>query len=288
VLISHGLNDFNTKPRHAARLWAALQAHHVPAKIWWHQGGHGDRPNAARQQAWRDMLNRFWTHHLFGVNNGAMDGPKAVIERENNEWVEYPTWPVPGAAPATLHLSPASEPNAIGRLGLSLGKPDEAAAEVIVDDASIDATALASAAQSPNRLVYRSEPLTAPVHVSGIPAVSLRLSFDKPAAIVSAMLVDYRTDGKAPIVTRGWADPQNRESLTKTTPIVPGTAYTVAFELQPHDYVFPAGSRIGLMLLSSDRQFTLRPPPGTRLSVQTARSTLVLPIVGGARAFASP
>ena len=44
VLISHGLNDFNVKPRHAARLWAALKTHKVPAKIWWNQGGMATAP----------------------------------------------------------------------------------------------------------------------------------------------------------------------------------------------------------------------------------------------------
>jgi X-Pro dipeptidyl-peptidase len=68
---------------------------------------------------------------------------------------------------------------------------------------------------------------------------------------------------------------------------VPGTVYSIAFELQPHDYIFPAGSRIGLMLLSSDRLFTLRPPPGTRLTIHTAESILSLPVVGGEKAFAA-
>jgi X-Pro dipeptidyl-peptidase len=88
VLISHGLNDLNVKPRHAARLYAALKAHGVPAKIWWNQGGHGDRANSVRQAVWRDTLNRFWSHFLYGVDNGAMDGPKATVERENNVWVD--------------------------------------------------------------------------------------------------------------------------------------------------------------------------------------------------------
>jgi X-Pro dipeptidyl-peptidase len=69
--------------------------------------------------------------------------------------------------------------------------------EKIVDDSSIDATVLVAAAQSPNRLVYRTEVLTQPVHISGIPSVSLNLSFNRPAAIVSAIVVDYRADGTA-------------------------------------------------------------------------------------------
>jgi X-Pro dipeptidyl-peptidase len=67
--------------------------------------------------------------------------------------------------------------------------------------------------------------------------------------------------------------------------VVPGTAYAIAFELQPHDYVFPAGSRIGLMVLSSDQLFTLRPPPGTRLTLRPSDSLLTLPIVGGVGAL---
>jgi X-Pro dipeptidyl-peptidase len=279
VLISHGLNDFNVKPRHAARLWLALKAARVPAKIWWNQGGHGDRANSpARQAAWRDTLNRFWSEHLFGVKNGAMDGPRAVVERENNEWVEYADWPVPGSTPTTHYLQAAAD-NGVGALGTSRPAPGAGATEKVVDNSAIDANELVAAAQSPHRLVYQTPPLAAPVHVSGIPEVSLRLSFNRPAAIVSAMLVDYRATGAPFIVTRGWADPQNRESIWRTTAIVPETRYTIAFELQPHDYVFPAGSRIGFVVMSSDRLFTLRPPPGTELTLDTAESTLTLPIV---------
>jgi X-Pro dipeptidyl-peptidase len=278
VLISHGLNDFNTKPRHAARLWAALKAHKVPATIWWHQGGHGDRINQVRQAAWRDALNRFWTRYLFGVDNGAPAGPKAVVERENNEWVEYADWPVPGASRAIVSLVPSGAA-ASGRLAIERAKQPGTIEQSFVDDSSVDAADLAAASQSPHRLLYQTPPLSAPVHVSGVPEVSLQLSFSAPAAIVSAMLIDYRVASAPFIVTRGWADPQNRESISRTLPVVPGRSYTIAFELQPHDYIFPAGSRIGLMVLSADRLFTLRPPPGTRLTLRPGESQLVLPVV---------
>ena len=285
VLISHGLNDFNVKPRHAARLWAALKTHKVPAKIWWNQGGHGDRANSARQSEWRDTLNRFWSHHLFGVQNGAMSGPRAVVERENNTWIEYPDWPVPGAQAVSARFAPGSTPNGIGRLGVRV--VSSPAVETIIDDSSLDANVLIAAPESAHRLVYQTAPLASALHMSGVPSVLLRMSFDRPAAIVSALLVDFKAAGAPVIVTRGWADPQNRESISKTTPVLPGAVYSIAFELQPHDYIFPAGSRLGLVLLSSDRLFTLRPPPGTRLSVHPSQSTIVLPIVGGARAFAA-
>ena len=267
VLIQHGLNDFNTKPRHAARLWQALKTNGVAAKIWWHQGNHGDRANQVRQEAWRQELNRFWTRYLFGVDNGMMNGPRAVIEREDRStWVEYRDWPVPGATPVVLSLADLQ------------ARQTETS---FTDNSAIDADTLVAAPESPHRLVYQTAPLTAAVHVSGIPAVSLRLSFDAPAAIVSAMLVDYRASGAPFIVSRGWADPQNRESIERTRPIVLNRYYTIAFELQPHDYIFPAGSRIGLMVLSTDQLFTQRPPPGTRLTLRPAESTFRIPVVGG-------
>ena len=37
------------------------------------------------------------------------------------------------------------------------------------------------------------------------------------------------------------------------------------------------------MVLSSDKLFTQRPPPGTRLTLELAESTLGLPVVGGAQ-----
>ena len=197
MLISHGLNDFNVKPRHAARLWAALQAHNIPAKIWWNQGGHGDRANSARQAAWRDTLNRFWSQHLFGVNNGVMDGPKAVVERENNEWVDYADWPVPGARATTFRLvagGDAERHRPARRCTRAAASADRAHRRRLVDRRE---RARRGRRSHRNRLVYQSAPLAAPVHISGIPSVSLRLSFDKPAAIVSAMLVDYKADRRA-------------------------------------------------------------------------------------------
>jgi X-Pro dipeptidyl-peptidase len=285
VFISHGLNDFNVKPRHFAELWEKLRRYGVPAKMWLNQGGHGDGANSfSRRAAWRDELNRFWSHFLYDVDNGAMDTPKVVVQREDGEWTEYAGWPVPGARDTKFYLS-ASEDNAIGELGLRRDHWNRRDVEMIVDDSTIDAQILAEAAQSPHRLVYQSDPLATSVHVSGTASISLEVAFSEPAAIVSAMLVDYAANGDVTIVTRGWADPQNRESIWKTRSIRPGKSYEIEFDLQPHDYVFQPESRIGLVVLSSERLFTLRPPPGTELYVKTGKSHFVLPVVGGRQAL---
>ena len=86
------------------------------------------------------------------------------------------------------------------------------------------------------------------------------------------------------IITRGWADPQNHASLTESEPLVPGQFYEVTFDLQPDDQIISKGQQIGLMIFSSDRDFTLWPTPGTELTVDLDATSLVLPVVGGAEA----
>ena len=57
------------------------------------------------------------------------------------------------------------------------------------------------------------------------------------------------------------------------------------FALQPDDQVIPAGARIGLMIFSSDRQYTVHPEPGTMLTVDLAGTSVSLPVVGGVAAL---
>jgi X-Pro dipeptidyl-peptidase len=83
------------------------------------------------------------------------------------------------------------------------------------------------------------------------------------------------------IITRGWADPQNAKSLRVSEPLVPGQPVTVTFDLEPDDQIVPAGKRIGLMIFSSDKDFTLWPAPGTVLTVDLDGSSMSLPVVGG-------
>ena len=89
------------------------------------------------------------------------------------------------------------------------------------------------------------------------------------------------------VITRGWADPQNVHSLTEQEPMVPGKFRTVSFDLQPDDQVIREGEQIGLMIFSSDRDFTLWPEPGSELSIDLDTTTLTLPIVGGAAQMAA-
>jgi X-Pro dipeptidyl-peptidase len=98
------------------------------------------------------------------------------------------------------------------------------------------------------------------------------------------VLVDYGPD--APVmITRGWMDVQNRAGAGRSTPIRQGKEYDFSFDLQPDDYVVPAGHRLGLVVVSTDHDYTIRPAPGTRLSLRPSQSSISLPVVGGRSAL---
>jgi X-Pro dipeptidyl-peptidase len=52
----------------------------------------------------------------------------------------------------------------------------------------------------------------------------------------------------------------------------------MTWPLQPKDHVFAAGHRIGVVLISTDRDYTLRYPAGTRVGVDLGLSHAVLPL----------
>jgi len=169
--------------------------------------------------------------------------------------------------------------------------------ERLVDDVSKSGNANAAAAQSFNRLLYATPALSDTIHVSGYAQVKLRIASSKPAANLSVWLVMLPYDStrrgsesQAGIVARGWADIQNYKSLTSGgwynskvpgEPLVPGRFYDVTFDLQQTDEFIPAGRQLAVMIMSSDKQFTLAPAPGTELTIDLAGSSFTIPVVGG-------
>lgn len=293
VLVVDGRNDWNVKPLQWARWWDELARHDVPRKIWLHNGGHGTPGNNASYTlpdgttwTYQTTVHRWFDHWLWGVDNGIMSEPRAIVQREGTGTNEtYADWPVPGAKDLTLRLT-ADDPEAPGGLDTKAAPGRQKAQSFVDNGRNRSATDLIAASDTadPNRLVYVSDVLEQPAHLSGTPSVTIRASVDNTtAANLTAYLVDYGPPGsdEATMVTRGWMDVQNRVKRDQTHPIKVGKAYDFTWDLHADDYVFPAGHRIGLVVLSTDRDFTLRPLPGTELTVHPGHSKVTLPIVGG-------
>ena len=281
TLMSHAFNDWNVMPEHSFRISQALKERGVPVQVYYHQGEHGGGPPF-------ELRNRWFTRYLYDVDNGVEQDPKAWIVREGDDPTNptpYPDYPHPDATGVRLY--PERGGNGVG--GLNMNQPSEQGAERLVDNVSVDGTRLASLTQSNNRLLYQTPELTQELHLSGVATVEIRVAANREAANLSVWLVSLPiVEGVAitdNIITRGWADPQNRNSLRESAPLVPGEFVDLEFNLQPDDQVIPAGQRIGLMIFSSDREFTLWPDPGTELTIELGETSIELPVVGGMDAY---
>ncbi len=283
LLMAHGFNDWNVMPEHSYRISKKAIEMGIPTQIYYHQDGHGGPPPLK-------MMNRWFTRYLFGIENGVEKDPKAWIVREYNSRQKptpYQAYPNPDASLVTLSL----HPGAPGTGGLFLKKNKIKTLEILTDDYSYDGASLAKAKTSENRLLYLSPVLKEDIHLSGLSTLTIKVASSKKAANLSVWLVSlpWNSDQKAKItdniITRGWADIQNYKSLTESTNLIPGKFYTMSFDLQPDDQIIKKGQQIGLMIFSSDPEFTLHPKPGTILTVDINSTSLKIPVIGGRKSF---
>ncbi len=281
VLMAHAFNDWNVMPEHSVRIYEALNKQGKPCQAFFHQGGHGGPPPLKQ-------MNRWFTHYLYGIDNGVENDPKGWVVRENDSRTEptaYADYPNPEAKPVTLYLS--GDGHTTGKLNLEMASGLEN--QKLIDDVAIAGSDLAKADSSEHRLLFVTPELTEPLHLSGYSELKIKLASSKPAANLSVWMVSLPwTDSKKindNIITRGWADPQNHQSLTESQPLEPGKFYELKFKLQPDDQIIPAGQKIGLMIFSSDRDFTLWPDAGTELTIDLNATSIQIPVVGGAAAF---
>ena len=301
VLLAHGLNDFNVMPSHSVRIYEEMKARGLPVSMYLHQGGHGGDPPA-------QMVNRWFTHYLYGVENGVGSDPPVWIVSSTaaaaaragqpgvpSGPVPFASFPVPGSAHVRLY--PAGEGSGVASLAL---RPSRGIGS-IADDAAVAGSVSAAAPSSTHRLLFATAPLTDSLRISGTPRVTLRVAADRPAANLSVWLVTLPFDSarigaasRAGVVTRGWADIQNHASLARGgvydskqrgEPLVPGRYYDLTFDLEPDDQVIPAGKQLGVMIMSTDPEFTLWPTAGTRLTVDLAGTSFSVPVVGGGGAL---
>ncbi|MDH5382011.1 MAG: Xaa-Pro dipeptidyl-peptidase [Cyclobacteriaceae bacterium] len=283
LFMSHGFNDWNVMPEHSYRIYAKAKEMGLPVQIYYHQKGHGGPPPMS-------MMNQWFTKYLHGIDNGVENNKKAWIVREKDDAstpTAYDDFPNPTAGQVVLF--PGKGGNKLGLL--SMEKSKSPGIEMLTDNHTISGSDLAKSKMSQNRLLYTTSILQKPVHLSGTSTITIKLSSSKPAANLSVWLVSlpWNNEEGAPIteniITRGWADPQNYYSISESSPLTPGKFYELKFNLQPDDQVIPAGQQIGLMIFSSDQEFTLWPEPGTTLSIDMGGTMLSLPVVGGKEAF---
>ncbi|MEW2358677.1 Xaa-Pro dipeptidyl-peptidase [Spirillospora sp. NPDC029432] len=315
VMVVHGLNDWNVKVKNSVQWWNALKKAGVPRKLWLHQANHAT-PFRWRLEEWLRQTHHWFDHWLYDIDNGITKEPRVDVERAPGQWETARDWPVPGTrhVPLSLNAGPGGQPGSLSRLprrgpvqSLTDAGRTRTAEQLLVNEDQAD----------PGRLAYLTPALKKAVRVNGIPKAAFRASLDGRSPYLTALLVDYGTDTRptgarydtgervcygqgvpgddgcttrqahrtetAPykIITRGWLDARNRHSPSRTEPIRAGKMYDFRWDFEPTDYVVKPGHRLGVIVLSTDYDYTLRYPAGTKLSLQPGTSKVWLPLAGG-------
>ena len=175
MLMSHGFNDWNVMPEHSYRIYKKAEEMGLETAIYYHQNGHGGPPPM-------EKMNKWFTHYLFGIDNGIQkEKNKAWIVRENDERnnpTPYADFPNPEAKDVTFYLGKGAPK--VGQLMTS--KSINQGKETLIDNYNFTGENLARAENSKNRLLYVSSKLQQDVHLSGAPRITIKLSSSKPAA----------------------------------------------------------------------------------------------------------
>ena len=278
TLMAHGFNDWNVMPEHSYRIVDALRDRGVPVQVYYHQQGHGGEPPLR-------LMNRWFSRYLYGIDNGVENDPGAWIVRETDDRLSptpYPSYPNPDAEPVRLH--PSGEGGAQGML--SLEADPAAGQQSLTDDVSFSGPDLAAAEGSEHRLLFATPELAEEVHLSGLargyPPPRRRPRRRQPLGVAGLAPLDRgRPHQRQPDHAAAGPTRRMRPPCARASRWLRGEFVDVAFDLQPDDQIIPPGQRIGLMIFSSDADFTLHPQPGTRLIVDLGGTALDLPVVGG-------
>jgi len=218
-------------------------------------------PYRGRETAvdFRRQALEWFDHFLRGVENGARDHASIEFWTERDGggsvgggvWRELDTWPEADDADETLSFALSSE-------GLVPADDHEGVVEREYEydhTVGIDSTEAVvqkvcpppdTSADDARSLTFETDPLAAPVELTGTGEVRLRLTATTPDPNLSVRLVDVDLEGGAHLVTRREVRASRRDGATDPEPLTPGEEYEVTLDLRPNSHLFEAGHRIRL------------------------------------------
>jgi uncharacterized protein len=240
---------------------------------------------------------RWWDRWLRGVDNGVdreppitlfvrrPTPPAADLAAYRGEWRFEPGWPLARGRGVRFELV---------EVDAAPSDPTDGGVDRLEIRGDVGWTAWISCAAGPPwgqpidqradeafSLVYDLAPQEQELEILGHPVLRVRVSATRPVAYLSAKLCDVHPDRTSQLVTRGLLNLAHRDSREAPSPLEPGHAYDVSFELEVTSWVFEPGHRVRLDLAGTDWPNAWAPPEPVSLSIERAGSAIILPIVDG-------
>ena len=228
---------------------------------WVHQYPHTAVPGPAI--GFLQLAVRWWDRWLKGIANGAEDGPAmrgymlhsappdASAKHRAGHWVAEAEWPSARVSRRVMALSDCGLLGGAGgalsvavrtpqHLGLHAGEffPMGLNAEMPGDQAPDDAMSVC----------FDTVPLGEELSLFGAANLQLRMTCNKPFAIIVARLCDVAPDGSSVRICHGMLNLRHRDSMAHPTPVPVGQAFEVTVTLDQMAYRLAAGHRLRVAL----------------------------------------
>ncbi|QBO36507.1 Xaa-Pro dipeptidyl-peptidase [Periweissella cryptocerci] len=315
VLMVHGLNDWNVKPEQVNNLWHALDQANVSKKIILHQGEH-IYINAMRSIDYTDMINLWFSHKLYDLDNHADELLPNVIVQDNvkpETWTAYADWDSrENMQKFNIHDS---------QLSATSGNTQPSQFNDHIDD-NLFTSYTKNVAKWENdlkqvdsplaghRLIFQTKPTENAQIIDGRVHIHVKVASSEDLGLLSFQLVDYgdakrlkvspsplrvkldtgfhwREDalneftlGQATpfkMISKGHINLQNRTNAWQSDDLQAEEFVDVDLELQPTFYHLPAGHQLGLVVYATDFGMTVRGNQDITYSVDEAWSYIEVP-----------
>ena len=275
VLHVHGQAEFNVKMPQAIRWWEALGEEDVDQKMWLHAGEHEEFLGDSDEG--QEYLHRWFDHWLMDIDTGIMEEDDVRVDRADDSTDTFADWPADSSNEVTFSLTEDSDgnghlsegPGIAGQHQIAEGNVDEE--DYVIEDPFDDKEL---------RQAYLTNPLDDRYRLSDTVEVDLTFSSSTSSAPVNAFLVHYDEYGEVvELISQGAADGRNHVSLWESEPLEPGEEYSVTFDLEPKDYRFDQGDRIGLVFTGNYEPYTIVDDNAGELDIHLAQSTVTMNLI---------
>lgn len=310
----HGLNDWNVKPKNVYKIWQKVKDLPVEHHLFLHQGPHYNMNNLVSIDFTDLMNLWFVHELLGIENNAYNQWPTVMIQDnlEADIWHDEEDWSNDVGQKVVYYPTDDAELQKDGNgkkklAFLDLGGKDFKAAK-ISESAWQDKFIAGDEKWAKPSLRFTTDEFIHPVTIVGRPEVKLSVSSSLNKGQISVALVElgdrkrltavpkflmrdgqelgfrFGTDtlqefvpdklSHAKLITKAHMNLQNYADMQKPAAIEPGEFYDLSFELQPTYYKVPVGSKLCLIIYSTDQGMTKRPLEETTYTIDLAKTEI--------------
>ena len=310
----HGLNDWNVKPKNVYKIWQKVKDLPIEHHLFLHQGPHYNMNNLVSIDFTDLMNLWFVHELLGVENNAYNQWPTVMIQDnlEADIWHDEEDWSNDVGQKVVYYPTDDAELQKDGNgkqklAFLDLGGKDFKAAK-ISESVWQDKFIAGDEKWAKPSLRFTTDEFIHPVTIVGRPEVKLRVSSSLNKGQISVALVElgdrkrltavpkflmrdgqelgfrFGTDtlqefvpdklSHAKLITKAHMNLQNYADMQKPAAIEPGEFYDLSFELQPTYYKVPVGSKLCLIIYSTDQGMTKRPLEETIYTIDLAKTEI--------------